>query len=385
MAALKDKGVVMAVCAMMAVCALGAVAIMPDDSHAANPNRGTYTFQVYEGQSFTLEMPRSDGTVDHLTNAPSWVQKSGIYQLSGTAPSNVGERAEFTVTLGYNTGMSVVYSDITVIIEVIAVPQVDFSSPGITITPDNNARGATYSVSEDKAIRINMGEYGFKMPGWWWTEVHQVYLTGDTHGFMQRDGYYEGQLNEGSYTFTINVGNKAQFDFYVNVSAATRNVTFNANGGSVANGSMTVGWGDDFTLPEVTRENFSFAGWYDEDGHLVGFAGQTYRTYADRTLTARWAAEANVQDVTVIANNTVNITPTTDPNATITVEGADWLTVMGNLVTGIAPGQAGDYKVTLTVSGANADPMTVEFTVHVISQLQPTNSPSNGAIVLIVG
>ena len=58
---------------------------------------------------------------------------------------------------------------------------------------------------------------------------------------------------------------------------------------------------------------------------------------------------------------------------------------MGNLVTGIAPGQAGDYKVTLTVSGANADPMTVEFTVHVISQLQPTNSPSNGAIVLIVG
>ena len=385
MAALKDKGVVMAVCAMMAVCALGAVAIMPGDTFAATQEERHLTFTVYAGQYANIELPSKgyDG-IYSIEDAPSWIGEVGDYAVGGNVPDSPGTSVTFKVIMIRSLTGHADSWHTTVTLNIIEAPNVDFSSPGLIVTPDANSNGATYTVSEDQAIRVLKGRYGYKLPGWWWSEVHDATLTGDTNGLVERSDYWEGHLTAGSYTFTVDVGNKATFNFYVNVTEATRTLSLNANGGSVANSTITVGWGDDFSLPDVTRENFSFAGWY-YGNEFVGYAGQSYRLYEDRTLTARWAAEANVQDVTVIANNTVNITPTTDPNATITIEGADWLTVMGNLVTGIAPGQAGDYKVTLTVSGANADPMTVEFTVHVISQLQPTNSPSNGAIVLIVG
>ena len=71
-------------------------------------------------------------------------------------------------------------------------------------------------------------------------------------------------------------------------------LTFDATGGTVEPGSVTVTYGAAVgELPKPVREGFSFAGWYLADGTKVT-ANTVYRVDGDSTLIAHWTALEDV-------------------------------------------------------------------------------------------
>lgn len=76
-------------------------------------------------------------------------------------------------------------------------------------------------------------------------------------------------------------------------------------------------------------------------------------------------------------------TPTSDSGASVSVSGASWISVSGNTIYGV-PTEAGSYDVTVTLTKTGYTTSTHSFTLTVSSVLVPTNSPSNGAIIMPV-
>ena len=64
-------------------------------------------------------------------------------------------------------------------------------------------------------------------------------------------------------------------------------ITFDADGGEMEGGSITAKIGDTITLPNCTKDNLIFTGWYDGD-ICVGQAGEDYTVADDITLKAHY-------------------------------------------------------------------------------------------------
>ena len=64
-------------------------------------------------------------------------------------------------------------------------------------------------------------------------------------------------------------------------------VTFDADGGEMEGGDITAKIGDTITLPECTKEDYVFTGWYDGDT-CIGQAGDDYTVADDVTLKAHY-------------------------------------------------------------------------------------------------
>ena len=80
-------------------------------------------------------------------------------------------------------------------------------------------------------------------------------------------------------------------------------------------------------------------------------------------------------DMVVIQNTALTFTPVPAGN-TVSISGAPWLSVNGNVVSGI-PTVIGDYDVTIT-SGTSSKTIVIK----VISELNVTNSPANGLMIM---
>lgn len=83
-----------------------------------------------------------------------------------------------------------------------------------------------------------------------------------------------------------------------------------------------------------------------------------------------------------VANKNWTYSPTPIPGTTITVTGANWLSVSGGTIYGVPPA-AGDYVITVKMSKANYEDRTETFTLKVVSELVVLNSPSTGAIFAV--
>ena len=74
-------------------------------------------------------------------------------------------------------------------------------------------------------------------------------------------------------------------------TANTYMVSFDANGGSCTPTSKSVTYASTYgDLPTPTREGYTFTGWYDGETKVEDTT--TYQTAGDKTLTARWSADA---------------------------------------------------------------------------------------------
>ena len=74
-------------------------------------------------------------------------------------------------------------------------------------------------------------------------------------------------------------------------TANTYMVSFDANGGSCTPASKSVTYASTYgDLPTPTREGYTFTGWYDGETKVEDTT--TYQTAGDKTLTARWSADA---------------------------------------------------------------------------------------------
>ena len=83
-----------------------------------------------------------------------------------------------------------------------------------------------------------------------------------------------------------------------------------------------------------------------------------------------------VSDMTISMGDNVCFTPVADPMETVTINGIDWLSVSGNVVSGVPPA-IGTYTGTVSVGGG-----TESFTITVVSALAPSNTPTSGLIVV---
>lgn len=68
-------------------------------------------------------------------------------------------------------------------------------------------------------------------------------------------------------------------------------VTFDADGGKMEGGNITVKAGDTITLPACTKESYEFTGWYDNDV-CAGQAGEKYTVTGDVILKAHYGKKA---------------------------------------------------------------------------------------------
>ena len=83
-----------------------------------------------------------------------------------------------------------------------------------------------------------------------------------------------------------------------------------------------------------------------------------------------------------IANTNWTYTPTTVSGVTLTVTGASWLSVSGNMIYGVPPA-AGTYDITVKMVKSGYADRTEMFTFTVVSALTVLNSPSLGAIIFL--
>ncbi|MBQ8392437.1 MAG: InlB B-repeat-containing protein [Clostridia bacterium] len=68
-------------------------------------------------------------------------------------------------------------------------------------------------------------------------------------------------------------------------------ITLDPAGGSINTESITLNYGDDYTLSDPTRTGYDFAGWFDEAG--TQYTSGTWTLESDLTLTARWTAHTH--------------------------------------------------------------------------------------------
>jgi len=107
-------------------------------------------------------------------------------------------------------------------------------------------------------------------------------------------GWYDGDTCVGQagaeYTVSDDVTLKAHYE---KKEAADCTVTFIAEGGKMDGGDITAKAGDTITLPNCTKDDYEFVGWYDGDT-CIGQAGEDYTVSADVTLKARYEKKAAV-------------------------------------------------------------------------------------------
>ncbi len=109
--------------------------------------------------------------------------------------------------------------------------------------------------------------------------------TKDDYEFI---GWYDGDICVGQareeYTVSDDVTLKAHYE---KKEAADCTITFDADGGKMEGGDITAKEGDTITLPNCTKADYTFVGWYDGDT-CIGQAGEEYTVSADVTLKAHY-------------------------------------------------------------------------------------------------
>jgi uncharacterized repeat protein (TIGR02543 family) len=141
----------------------------------------------------------------------------------------------------------------------------------------------------------------------------------NSEGIPLKSGYYEVTVTysgtdayrENVITWILHIypNQKSHFECTNLPSLVKTNLTvaFVANGGTPAPEPVTVSAGGTITAPVVTRNNFSFVGWYKEPAFTTLWNFVTDRVWSDITLYANWA-ENEKFTVTFDKNTTDSVT-----------------------------------------------------------------------------
>ena len=132
------------------------------------------------------------------------------------------------------------------------------------------------------------------------TPAEQTVTYGSHYGELPtptREGYtFEGWFTKKDggtqVTAVTTVTTAADHTLYARWTANEYTVTFDVNGGTVTPAEQTVTYGSTYgRLPTLTREGYTFAGWFTEkDGGTQVTKETVVTTAADHTLYAHWTA-----------------------------------------------------------------------------------------------
>ena len=149
-----------------------------------------------------------------------------------------------------------------------------------------------------------------------------------------------------------------------------------------------------FTIPSQTptMSGQIFKGWATSSGGTAQYQpGQTISVgyNSTKTLYAVWES-AQLEITSTQGNTTLTVgdgfTYTVESSVsgcTVSVTGADWLIVTGDVVSG-TPTAPGNFDVTVTISKAGYTSDSQSFTLTVVSALGFTSVPTNGLVIVEV-
>lgn len=160
------------------------------------------------------------------------------------------------------------------------------STYGVTITPTNvtketGATGAGAAIKGKAYTATFTANTGYTLPSDVTVTIGDVAQTKGTG--------YTWTVSSGTGTLTVPA---AKVTGAINISVlgsapAGHTVTYNYNGATGGTGTPSA-TGASVTLPNPTRTDYTFDGWYTTEGTRVGNGGATYNPTADITLYARW-------------------------------------------------------------------------------------------------
>ena len=231
------------------------------------------------------------------------------------------------------------------------------SSQSDSIYASSASGSKTFTISSTKPTRS-----GYEFQGW------------STSSGSSSASYQPGSTISVSYGSSVTL-------YAVWKQTYTSTLNFNANGGTGAPSALTYTGtstsAHTFTIPSTTpsRSGFIFNGW-SESGSATTASYQPNSTISvpyngSKTLYAVWQA-ADLDITSEPATKSIKVgqswsyTPTTNVSGcTVTVSGADWLSVSNGKISG-TPTASGTYNVTVTVSktGYNSDSQTFALKVY---------------------
>ena len=124
-------------------------------------------------------------------------------------------------------------------------------------------------------------------------------------------GWYLSSEFEGDAVTEITLGNNLTIDLYARWIPYTYTITFDANGGELAETTMTVGYEQPYTLPVPTKTGYTFTGWYNGETRV---SDGTWSEASDATLTAGWTAAVYNAVLNDISGTLDHIDVTFNPN-----------------------------------------------------------------------
>ena len=231
------------------------------------------------------------------------------------------------------------------------------STQSDSIYASSASGSTTFTISSTKPTRS-----GYEFQGW------------STSSGSSVASYQPGSTISVSYGSSVTL-------YAVWKQTYTSTLNFNANGGTGAPSALTYTGtstsAHTFTIPSTTpsKSGSIFMGW-SESGSATTASYQPNSTISvpyngTKTLYAVWQA-ADLDITSEPATKSLKVgqswsyTPTTNVSGcTVTVSGADWLTVSNGKISG-TPTASGTYNITVTVSktGYNSDSQTFALKVY---------------------
>ena len=178
----------------------------------------------------------------------------------------------------------------------------------------------------------------------------------------------------------------------------THTLVYNANGGSGAPNSSTItntssSYSMTISTTQPTRSGYNFLGWATSSGATAAThqPGGTVSVGANSTVTLYAVWQEAVIEITsspastavIVGQEWLYSVSTDVPGCTISVSGAPWLSVSGSSISG-TPTTAGTYTITITADKTGYTPDVQTISLTVVSALQYTNEPSNGASIYVL-
>lgn len=178
----------------------------------------------------------------------------------------------------------------------------------------------------------------------------------------------------------------------------THTLVYNANGGSGAPNSSTItntssSYSMTISTTQPTRSGYNFLGWATSSGATAAThqPGGTVSVGANSTVTLYAVWQEAVIEITsspastavIVGQEWLYLVSTDVPGCTISVSGAPWLSVSGSSISG-TPTTAGTYTITITADKTGYTPDVQTISLTVVSALQYTNEPSNGASIYVL-
>lgn len=399
-------------------------------SQSETSTGGRCTIELESAGSITVRATASDGSGVTATKTVTITEPEILVtsvSISGSSSGEVGGRITLTATTSPSSADNrhVTWSITSGSSRATIVSQTDTTTGGRCVIELESAGSITVRATADddsgeyasKTITIEDPTNSFTLSfngngGSGVPSSQSGTSTSDTYTFTipatvpTRSGYeFDGWATSSSGSAQYQPGDRITVDpgttrLYAvwSIIEYTCHLNFSATGASnVPSGLSYTGSSTSdhvFTIPSQTptMSGQIFMGWATSSGGVAQYQpGQTIAVGYNSTTTLYAVWESAQLEITSTQGNvtltvgdgfTYMVTSSVS-GCTVSVTGADWLIVTGDVVSG-TPTAPGTYDITVTISKTGYTSASQSFTLTVVSALGFTSVPTNGLVIVEV-